>query len=482
MLPSLRRALGLAVIATALAPTGASAAITQDHHHDAGQPGVPALPTVREGRRADAARGRVDGRQGGRPDRLHLRRDRGPACGRGRQGRRVRRRAPRTRRSRASCARCARCRTSTTARTWTRSRARSSRSRTSTRTRRRRRCSAPNVPCRWTTARRRPTVGGPSDVNSIAGGALQRSVWTLGASVGTEEKDDRNALEVDGRAAYAAADVPLYLFEGERPAAPEGYDGVQATLTLDERTGGVVVVESQRIVRCAGTDAPRPPQEFCREVLGTGVRLERTITFTDDHTLVDVQDRWIATDGQPHRLRAVYTNGAKAERPLWRFAGEPAFKPRTLSRGRRPERPRQPPARHRRRGVRRAQLRPRSVGVRVRRPRSAGRAGRGDGARRRHAAGAAIVRLRRQRDRGRAARPAVRPARAGGHPGPGERPAAARDRGSPPAGRRRPPLQGPARAGGRDREARPARRSRRRAARPRAPPASRARPRSARAA
>ena len=172
-------------------------------------------------------------------------------------------------------------------------------------------------------------VGGPSDVNSIAGGALQRYVWTLGASVGTQEKDDRNALEVDGRAAYAAADVPTYLFEGERPAAPEGYDGVQATLTLDERTGGVVVVESQRIVRCAGTDAPRPPQEFCREVLGTGVRLERTITFTDDHTLVDVQDRWIATDGQPHRLRAVYTHGAKAERPLWRFAGEPAFKPRT---------------------------------------------------------------------------------------------------------------------------------------------------------
>jgi hypothetical protein len=170
--------------------------------------------------------------------------------------------------------------------------------------------------------------GGPTDLHAIGGGALQQSVWTLGARVGTEAKDDRNALEVDGRAAYSAADVPLYRFEGERPAAPAGFDGVQATLTLDERTGGVVVVESQRIVRCAGTDAPRPPQEFCREVLGTGVRLERTITFTDEHRLVDVQDRWIATDGQPHRLRAVYSNGVKAERPLWRLAGEAAFRPR----------------------------------------------------------------------------------------------------------------------------------------------------------
>ena len=60
MLPSLRRALGLAVIATALAPTGASAAVTKTTITTPAEPGVPALPTVREGRRGDAARGRVD--------------------------------------------------------------------------------------------------------------------------------------------------------------------------------------------------------------------------------------------------------------------------------------------------------------------------------------------------------------------------------------------------------------------------------------
>ena len=104
--------------------------------------------------------------------------------------------------------------------------------------------------------------GGQTDLNAIAGGALQQSVWTLGARVGTEEKDDRNALEVDGRAAYSAADVPLYLFDGERPRRPRATTACRRRSTLDERTGGVVVVESERIVRCAGTDAPRPPQEF----------------------------------------------------------------------------------------------------------------------------------------------------------------------------------------------------------------------------
>ena len=73
-------------------------------------------------------------------------------------------------------------------------------------------------------------------MHGAAGGGLYRPVWHTAAALGTEPKDDRNAIEVDGRAAYAAADIPLLEVEG-RPAAPDGYEGVTATVGLDQRTG-----------------------------------------------------------------------------------------------------------------------------------------------------------------------------------------------------------------------------------------------------
>ena len=72
MLPSLRRALGLAVIATALAPTGALAAITQS---TITTPVSPAFRLYEPSEKATAQTLRVAGsieRQGGRPHRLHL--------------------------------------------------------------------------------------------------------------------------------------------------------------------------------------------------------------------------------------------------------------------------------------------------------------------------------------------------------------------------------------------------------------------------
>ena len=108
--------------------------------------------------------------------------------------------------------------------------------------------------------------------------------------------------------------------------APEGFDGLEVELTLDERTGRVTVEESQRILRCNRWDRTEPRPADCASVLDTGVRLERTITFDAQHAIADVTDRWISTDGRAHRLRLAYEHDAdESDRPLWRFPGDPRF-------------------------------------------------------------------------------------------------------------------------------------------------------------
>ena len=69
-------------------------------------------------------------------------------------------------------------------------------------------------------------------------------------------------LEVDGRTAYTAAEIPLFNFGGDTAKAPAGFEGVQSSVALDPATGAVTVSESQRIMRC--------------EVEAPGVRWRRT--------------------------------------------------------------------------------------------------------------------------------------------------------------------------------------------------------------
>ena len=158
-------------------------------------------------------------------------------------------------------------------------------------------------------------------------GTYTRDTWDGGASLQTEAKAASSAIEVDDRVAYAAGSIPRLVYAPEeRPMAPEGFDGLEVELTLDERTGRVTVEESQRILRCNRWDRTEPRPADCASVLDTGVRLERTITFDAQHAIVDFSDRWISTDGQAHRLRLAYEHDAdESDRPLWRFPGDPRF-------------------------------------------------------------------------------------------------------------------------------------------------------------
>jgi hypothetical protein len=135
---------------------------------------------------------------------------------------------------------------------------------------------------------------------------------------------------VDGRVAYTAAGIPLFMFGTDRATAPAGFEGLQASVSLDEATGALAISESQRIFHCDGTDSAKPTEEECGTVLDTGIRLERTISLTREHSIADVRDRWVSSDGRPHYVLARYSvrmNEVKAvDDPLWRFPGDAAFR------------------------------------------------------------------------------------------------------------------------------------------------------------
>jgi hypothetical protein len=148
------------------------------------------------------------------------------------------------------------------------------------------------------------------------------TTWREGAGI-------RDVI-VDGRQAYTTAGIPRFDFGTDRALAPTGFEGLQADVSLDQATGALAISESQRIVRCNGTDSARPTEEECGAVLDTGIRLERTISLTREHSIADIRDRWVSSDGRAHAVLARY--GIKeqdvkaAEDPLWRFPGDAAYR------------------------------------------------------------------------------------------------------------------------------------------------------------
>ena len=159
---------------------------------------------------------------------------------------------------------------------------------------------------------------------------FEYETWLDGAAlIGNR---DRPGIVVDGRDAYAAAEVPRFDFDGpelpEGVRAPEGFAGVLSSVRQDPKTGAVTITESQPLQRCARiANEETPAPENCSSVINTGVRLERTVALTAAHAVADIRDRWVSSDGRAHAVGAFYTAlaPAKIEPPLWRFPGDALF-------------------------------------------------------------------------------------------------------------------------------------------------------------
>ncbi|HEY1285305.1 MAG TPA: hypothetical protein VGF04_04395 [Solirubrobacterales bacterium] len=112
---------------------------------------------------------------------------------------------------------------------------------------------------------------------------------------GNEEASTRSQIKVDGANAltpYTARD----LNEGGSGLPAVSYD-----YSLDPATGDLTITESNPIVKCGNASFP-PDETKCASFVGTGVRLNRTITQGNDGHLVFITDNWMSTDGGSHSI------------------------------------------------------------------------------------------------------------------------------------------------------------------------------------
>jgi hypothetical protein len=112
---------------------------------------------------------------------------------------------------------------------------------------------------------------------------------------------NRAAALVDSKPAYApaaAADI--------NPSAT-GLPSLSVGATQNSSTGDVTITESEPLVRCAGDPYP-PTSGNCTAFVGSGVRLSRTITQTDNGHMAFVDDAYSSTDGSSHALDLLLQN------------------------------------------------------------------------------------------------------------------------------------------------------------------------------
>ncbi len=153
--------------------------------------------------------------------------------------------------------------------------------------------------------------------------------WYRGGTIFEPLTSAHTGIEVDGAAAYGSARVPLFDYDGAGPApvsAPNGFTGVQSSVSVDRQSGDVLVVESETIGRCSGSNDKNPTAGQCTAIVSTGIRRERTYRLTREHALATFQETWTSTDERAHRVRVRLQHGVNGiQLSAWRVSGEDAF-------------------------------------------------------------------------------------------------------------------------------------------------------------
>jgi hypothetical protein len=153
-------------------------------------------------------------------------------------------------------------------------------------------------------AARAETFGSVGLFNAFAedpSGPLQHGLFQTGAPLDDPARD-HFGLEIDGQAAYPPTRA-LSGIGGTNFADNPGVPAVEANVTsFSPTTGDLTFVEGDPLVRCGPVNVYPPSAGSCIRFEDVPVRLERTTSFSLDTRVVRVADRWVSTDGQPHRL------------------------------------------------------------------------------------------------------------------------------------------------------------------------------------
>ena len=131
--------------------------------------------------------------------------------------------------------------------------------------------------------------------------AVQHGLFQTGAPL-HDWQADHFGLEIDGEAAYPPTRA-LSGIAGTDFSENPGVLAVETAVTsFSPTTGDLTFVESDPLVKCGPVNVYPPSAGGCIRFDAVPVRLERTTTFSNDTRTVRVTDRWVSTDGKPHRL------------------------------------------------------------------------------------------------------------------------------------------------------------------------------------
>jgi Glucodextranase, domain B len=125
----------------------------------------------------------------------------------------------------------------------------------------------------------------------------------------------RSEIQVDGRNGYLSYWAATGGTGKTSSALYKGSEGPSAradlTLSRDQTAtdGDTTIVESENIVECQANPDPYPATSSnCGGTKASGLRLQRTITTSDDGQQVTISDKYSSVDGAQHALDVEYDN------------------------------------------------------------------------------------------------------------------------------------------------------------------------------
>jgi hypothetical protein len=118
----------------------------------------------------------------------------------------------------------------------------------------------------------------------------------------------RSAIQVDGVNSFTTVGAAtLFAHSLDLP----GLTPLTVAVSTDPATGTLTIRESDVILKCAPDQTTWPVNPAtCTSFVPAGVRLDRTITQSQNGRLAAVIDSWTSTDGKAHKLDTVYENGS----------------------------------------------------------------------------------------------------------------------------------------------------------------------------
>ncbi len=119
---------------------------------------------------------------------------------------------------------------------------------------------------------------------------------------GLNDEPTQSPIQVDGTNGWLTSNFIGSAYENE-----PNFPGLSISPTINSTNGNLQLEASEDLTTCTNDTAEWwVGGQECPPLLGTGVRLDRTVTQSHSGSKAIVRDRWVSTDGQPHTISLRY--------------------------------------------------------------------------------------------------------------------------------------------------------------------------------